>query len=48
MDQHISTTDWINLNLNAAVTSRQTKLIINKNNRFRIGMNANLAILATT
>ena len=40
MDQHIPTTDWINLNLNAVVTSRQTKLIINKNNRFRVGMNA--------
>ena len=36
MDQHIPTTDWINLNLNAVVTSRQTKLIINKNNQFRV------------
>ena len=27
-DLHIPTTDWINLNLNAVVTSRQTKFII--------------------
>ena len=40
MDVQIPETDWINLNLNAVITSRQTKFITIKTNRVRVGMNA--------
>ena len=40
MDVQLAETDWINLNLNAVITSRQTKFITNKANRVRVGMNA--------
>ena len=36
----IPDTDWINLNLNAVNTSRQTTFITNKVNRFKVGVNA--------
>ena len=40
IDLQIPHTDWINLNLNAVNTSRQTTFITNKENRFKVGMNA--------
>ena len=40
IDLQIPDTDWINLNLNAVNTSRQTKFITNKENRFKGGVNA--------
>ena len=40
IDLQIPHTDWINLNLNAVNTSRPTSFITNKENRFKVGMNA--------
>ena len=40
MDVQIPETDWVNLNLNAVITSRQTKFITNKANHVRVGMNS--------
>ena len=40
MGVQIPETDLINLNLNAVITSRQTKFFTNKANHVRVGMNA--------
>ena len=34
------TTDWIILNFNIVLTSRQLKFVTNKNNQYKVGMNA--------
>ena len=40
IDLHMPNTDWINLNLNAVNTPRQTTFITNKENWLKVGMNA--------
>ena len=40
IELQIPDTDWINLNLNAVNTSRQTTFMTNKENNCKVGMNA--------
>ena len=40
IDFQIHSTDWINININAVSTSRQTKFITYKMNNYKVGINS--------
>ena len=39
INHEITTADWVSINYNNTITSRQTKFSINKMNRYKVGMN---------